>query len=55
MRVLKFQVVIDEIEKMLSALKEDEATDIEQRDWCKEETFKKETEKSRYAYKIAKT
>jgi len=50
-----FKVVIDEIDKMLSVLKEEEAADIEQRDWCKEETFKKEAEKSRYEYKIEKT
>jgi len=50
-----FKVVIDEIDKMIQVLKDEEAADIEQRDWCKEETFKKEQEKSRYEYKIEKT
>jgi len=36
-------------------LKDEETTDIDQRDWCKETTFVKETEKGRYEYKIEKT
>merc|ERR1719261_2383557 len=51
----QFDVVIAEIDKMIQVLKDEEAADIEQRDWCKEETFKKEQEKSRYEYKIEKT
>merc|ERR1719456_2129965 len=50
-----FQVVIDEVEKMIQVLKDEEQEDIDQRDWCKETTFVKETEASRYAYKIEKT
>jgi hypothetical protein len=50
-----FQVVIDEVEKMIQVLKDEEQGDIDQRDWCKETTFVKETEASRYAYKIEKT
>jgi len=50
-----FKVVIDEIDKMMQVLKDEEAADIEQRGWCKDETFKKEQEKSRYEYKIEKT
>merc|ERR1719456_1097924 len=50
-----FGVVIDEVEKMIQVLKDEEQEDIDQRDWCKETTFVKETEASRYAYKIEKT
>merc|ERR1719261_289117 len=51
----QFDVVIAEIDKMIKVLKDEEAEDIEQRDWCKETTFEKENEKSRYEYKIEKT
>merc|ERR1719428_2454711 len=47
-----FDAVIVEIEKMMATLKAEEKDDIEQRDWCKEETFKNEQEASRYEYKI---
>jgi hypothetical protein len=47
-----FDAVIVEIEKMMATLKQEEKDDIEQRDWCKEETFKNEQEASRYEYKI---
>merc|ERR1719247_131788 len=50
-----FGVIIDEVEKMIQVLKDEETTDIDQRDWCKETTFVKETEASRYSYKIEKT
>merc|ERR1719258_413699 len=50
-----FGVIIDEVEKMIQVLKDEEQGDIDQRDWCKETTFVKETEASRYAYKIEKT
>merc|ERR1719218_482320 len=40
---------------MIQVLKDEEQTDIDQRDWCKETTFVKETQASRYAYKIEKT
>ena len=40
---------------MIQVLKEEEQEDIDQRDWFKETTFVKETEASRYAYKIEKT
>merc|ERR1719258_927869 len=39
-----FGVIIDEVEKMIQVLKDEETTDIDQRDWCKETTFVKETE-----------
>merc|ERR1719160_2078389 len=47
-----FDAVIVEIEKMMATMKQEEKDDIEQRDWCKEETFKNEQEASRYEYKI---
>merc|ERR1719217_1567973 len=50
-----FDVVIAEIDKMMATLKEEEKGDIEQRDWCKEETFKNEQEASRFEYKIERT
>jgi len=50
-----FGKVIDAVEDMISVLKQEEQVDIDQRDWCKETTFTRETEKSRYEYKIEKT
>merc|ERR1711904_89702 len=50
-----FDAVIAEIDKMMATLKEEEKGDIEQRDWCKEETFKNEQEAPRYEYKIERT
>merc|ERR1719456_733804 len=50
-----FDSVIAEIDKMMDTLKAEEKDDIEQRDWCKEETFKNEQEASRYEYKIERT
>merc|ERR1719421_1641415 len=50
-----FDAVIAEIDKMMATLKEEEKGDIEQRDWCKEETFKNEQEASRYEYKVERT
>merc|ERR1719217_805653 len=50
-----FDSVIEEIDKMMATLKAEEKDDIDQRDWCKEETFKNEQEASRYEYKIEKT
>merc|ERR1719231_120843 len=50
-----FDAVIAEIDKMMATLKAEEKADIEQRDWCKEETFKNEQEASRYEYKIERT
>jgi len=49
-----FDAVIVEIDKMIAVHKEDEQDDIEQRDWCKEETFKNEQEAARYEYKVEK-
>merc|ERR1719337_395432 len=49
-----FDAVIEEIDKMMATLKAEEKDDIDQRDWCKEETFKNEQEASRYEYKIEK-
>merc|ERR1719443_1995286 len=50
-----FDAVIAEIDKMMDTLKAEEKDDIDQRDWCKEETFKNEQEASRYEYKIERT
>merc|ERR1719231_2034590 len=50
-----FDAVIAEVDKMMATLKAEEKGDIEQRDWCKEETFKNEQEASRYEYKIERT
>merc|ERR1719161_3066304 len=50
-----FDAVIEEIDKMMATLKVEEKDDIDQRDWCKEETFKNEQEASRYEYKIERT
>merc|ERR1719359_2294048 len=50
-----FDAVIAEIDKMMDTLKAEEKDDIEQRDWCKEETFKNEQEVSRYEYKIERS
>jgi len=50
----QFDAAIAAIDKMTIVLKAEEKEDIEQRDWCKEETFKNEQEASRYAYKVEK-
>merc|ERR1719247_726380 len=50
-----FDVIVSEVDKMIDMLKAEETEDIDQRDWCKETTFVKENEASRYAYKIEKT
>lgn len=42
-----FDVVVDEIEKIIEVLKDKESIDIDQRDWCKKSTFRKKTEKGR--------
>jgi len=49
-----FDVVIVEIDKMIAVMKREEKDDQEQRDWCKEETFKNEQEAARLTYKIEK-
>jgi len=49
-----FDVVVQEVDKMIQILKDEENVDIDQRDWCKETTFVKTTEASRYSYKIEK-
>merc|ERR1719409_144492 len=49
-----FDAVVSEIDKMIAVHKGEEQDDIEQRDWCKEETFKNEQEASRLTYKIEK-
>jgi predicted nucleic acid-binding Zn-ribbon protein len=49
-----FDVVIVEIDKMIAVMKREEKDDQEQRDWCKEETFKNEQEAARLEYKIEK-
>jgi len=50
-----FDSVVAEIDTMMNTLKAEEKDDINQRDWCKEETFKNEQEASRYEYKIERT
>merc|ERR550537_2020165 len=50
-----FSAIIEEVDKMVQVLQDEETEDIDQRDWCKETTFVKETEHGRYAYKIEKT
>merc|ERR1719265_1835684 len=49
-----FDAVVSEIDKMIAVHKGEEQDDIEQRDWCKEETFKNEQEAARLTYKIVK-
>jgi len=49
-----FDAVIKMIDDMIAVHKVDENDDIEQRDWCKEETFKNEQEAARYEYKVEK-
>merc|ERR1719235_1010107 len=49
-----FDAVVSEIDKMIAVHKGEEQDDIEQRDWCKEETFKNEQEAARLTYKIEK-
>jgi len=50
-----FSAVVEEVDKMIKNLEDEEQEDIDQRDWCKETLFQKETELSRYNYKIEKT
>jgi len=49
-----FDAVTAEVDKLMAVLKREEKDDQEERDWCKEETFKNEQEASRYEYKIEK-
>ena len=42
-----FDVVVDEIEKIIEVLKDKESIDVDQRDWCKKSTFMKKSEKGR--------
>jgi len=49
-----FDEVIKMIDDMIAVHNVDEKDDIEQRDWCKEETFKNEQEAARYEYKVEK-
>jgi len=49
-----FDLVVEEVQKMMAVLKTEEKDDQEQRDWCKEETFGNEQEASRMEYKIEK-
>jgi len=50
----QFDDAIAAIDKMMVVLKQEEKEDIEERDWCKEETFKNEQEAARYQYKVEK-
>merc|ERR1719443_923220 len=50
-----FDAVVEEIDKMMAVMKREEKDDQEERDWCKEETFKNEQEAARYEYKIERT
>jgi len=49
-----FDVVIVEIDTMIAVMQREEKDDQEQRDWCKEETFKNEQEAAWLTYKIEK-
>jgi len=49
-----FKEVTEQIDKMRDVLKQEEKDDFDQRDWCKEETFKNEQERDRFAYKVDK-
>merc|ERR1719238_1961262 len=49
-----FDIVIEEVNKMIATLEQEQKDDFEHKDWCKEETFKNEQEASRYEYKIEK-
>jgi predicted nucleic acid-binding Zn-ribbon protein len=49
-----FDAVIVEIDKMIAVMQREEKDDTEERDWCKEETFKNEQEAARLEYKIEK-
>ena len=50
-----FGKVIDAEEDIIAVLKQEEQVNIDQRNWCKETTFTRETEKGRHKYKIEKT
>jgi len=49
-----FDAVVVEIDKMIAVMQREEKDDTEERDWCKEETFKNEQEAARLEYKIEK-
>merc|ERR1719261_491508 len=49
-----FSRIIGMVEKQIKQKEKEEQEDIDQRDWCKETIFVKETEKSRYGYAIEK-
>jgi hypothetical protein len=50
-----FDIVVDEIEKIIEVLKDNESIDMDQRDWCKKSTFRKKMGKSRQECKIGNT
>ena len=50
-----FGKVVDAVEDMIAVLKQEEQVEIEQHAWFKETTFRRETAKSGYEYKIEKT
>merc|ERR1719456_1802281 len=47
-----FDVVIKEIDKMIQTLKDEEADDIKQRDWCKKQYFENSEEKAELKWLI---
>merc|ERR1719456_741451 len=47
-----FDVVIKEIDKMIQTLKDEEADDIKQRDWCKKTFFENDEEKAELKWLI---
>merc|ERR1719379_1712645 len=49
-----FDTVIVQIDKMKAMLAKEEQDDINQRDWCKAETFKNEEEAAKFEYKVEK-
>merc|ERR1719387_244375 len=49
-----FTEVLKAMDEMVEEIKAEELEDMEQRDWCKEETAKNEQEASRWEYKVEK-
>merc|ERR1719478_1639363 len=47
-----FDAVIKEIDKMIQVLKDEEADDIKQRDWCKQSYFENSEEKAELKWLI---
>merc|ERR1719262_2014532 len=50
-----FDKVMQQIDKMIQDLQGEGEADKENRDWCRDTTFEKEQEESRYAWKTEKS